>query len=240
MIVYAYERGGARRRRGSSPSRSSYPPPSLRPWPRHSSTGTRRRECSRSAYAAQAATNGRDGVGLAFRRPAARRIRPRGGGCDGSDDHAAGAGRADPSLARTPEELTAANVVSGWIESLSVLGAPALAGVLLGVGGAGTVFAVMAGFALAAALLVLPVRGHPPGRRATRCSQAHLDGLRVVARESGPACARLADSGWSRSRSGALGRALRRARRRRPGPQRPRRRAISMPRSARAASSASR
>src|SRR4051794_27615364 len=90
-----------------------------------------------------------------------------------------------PSLARTPQEVTAANVVSGWIESLSVLGAPALAGVLLGVGGAGTVFAVMAGFALAAALLVLPVRGPAPAG-GTPVLAGTLDGLRVVAREPGP------------------------------------------------------
>jgi MFS family permease len=90
-----------------------------------------------------------------------------------------------PSLARTPEELTAANVVSGWIESLSVLGAPALAGVLLGLGGVGTVFAVMAGFALGAALLVLPVRGPAPAGGETALAGT-LEGLRVVAREPGP------------------------------------------------------
>jgi MFS family permease len=90
-----------------------------------------------------------------------------------------------PSLARTPEELTAANVASGWIESLSMLGAPALAGVLLGAGGAGTVFAVMAGVALAAAVLVAPVRG-PAAAGAGHPVAETLDGLGVVAREPGP------------------------------------------------------
>ncbi|MDX6440355.1 MAG: hypothetical protein QOE43_84 [Gaiellaceae bacterium] len=90
-----------------------------------------------------------------------------------------------PSLARTPEELTAANVASGWIESVSMLGAPALAGVLLGAGGAGTVFAVMAGVALASAVLVAPVRG-PAAAGAGNPLEETLEGLGVVAREPGP------------------------------------------------------
>ena len=64
-----------------------------------------------------------------------------------------------PALARTPDELTAVNVVSGWIESVSVLVAPALAGVLLAVGETGTVLVAAAGVSVASALLVRPVMG---------------------------------------------------------------------------------
>jgi MFS family permease len=90
-----------------------------------------------------------------------------------------------PALARTPNELTAANVACGWIESLSILAAPALAGVLLAAGGAGLVFAVMAGIALASALLVLGLTG-PPAACGGPVIKETLAGLEAVAREPGP------------------------------------------------------
>jgi MFS family permease len=49
-----------------------------------------------------------------------------------------------PALARTPEELTAANAVASGVESIAVFAGPALAGVLLGVAGADVVFGVTA------------------------------------------------------------------------------------------------
>jgi hypothetical protein len=71
-----------------------------------------------------------------------------------------------PALAHRPEELTAANVVLGWIDSATVLIGPALAGVLLGVGGASLTFAVMAGVALGSAQLASGISGPPAaGRR---------------------------------------------------------------------------
>jgi cyclic nucleotide-binding protein/MFS transporter len=84
-----------------------------------------------------------------------------------------------PGLARAPEELTAANVVSGWIESLSLVAAPAVTGVLLDVGSAGLVFAVMACFSLAGGLVVAPVEGPP----AAAGEREPLRALRLVREE---------------------------------------------------------
>lgn len=67
-----------------------------------------------------------------------------------------------PTLARTPEELTAVNVVSSWSESVSLLISPIVTGVLLAVSGPTLVFVVMAAAMVVATILVIPVPGAPP------------------------------------------------------------------------------
>ena len=67
-----------------------------------------------------------------------------------------------PGVCAEPVELAAANVVSGWAESGSVLVAPAVAGLLLGAGGPQLAIAGMALVAALAALLVAPLKGPPP------------------------------------------------------------------------------
>ena len=67
-----------------------------------------------------------------------------------------------PGVVRTPLELTAANVVSSWMENASVLLAPALTGVLLGVGGPALAAGALAACTLAGALLVIGVPGPRP------------------------------------------------------------------------------
>jgi len=63
-----------------------------------------------------------------------------------------------PTLAKTPEELTAANAVASGIESIAVFAGPAIAGVLLGVASTAAVFTVTASLIVASALFLLPVR----------------------------------------------------------------------------------
>jgi MFS family permease len=63
-----------------------------------------------------------------------------------------------PTLSRTPEELSASNVVSSTFDSLGSFLGPALGGLLLVVAGPGTVIAVMAVCFLWSALLVSRVR----------------------------------------------------------------------------------
>lgn len=61
-----------------------------------------------------------------------------------------------PSLARTPEELTAANAVASGVESVAVFAGPALAGLLLAVTSTGVVFTITALLiVVSAAFLVL-------------------------------------------------------------------------------------
>jgi Cyclic nucleotide-binding domain/Major Facilitator Superfamily len=63
-----------------------------------------------------------------------------------------------PAVAATPDQLTAANVVAGWAEAAGVTVAGLLTGVLIWLGGVGSVFAACAGLGAVAALLVARLR----------------------------------------------------------------------------------
>jgi len=63
-----------------------------------------------------------------------------------------------PSLAVTPDQLTAANVVVSWVEAAGIAAAGSLTGVLITFGGVAGVFAVCAALGAIAALLVFRLR----------------------------------------------------------------------------------
>ena len=63
-----------------------------------------------------------------------------------------------PSVAAIPDQLTAANVVAGWLEAAGAAAAGLLAGVLISLAGVGSVFVVCAGLGLVAGLLVAGLR----------------------------------------------------------------------------------
>ena len=87
-----------------------------------------------------------------------------------------------PSLARTPEELIAANGATSTIESLGTLVGPLLAGILVATADAGVVFAVAAGTLVVAAALLARVRveGRVELEEQTDTRQMVSEGLRSI------------------------------------------------------------
>ena len=81
-----------------------------------------------------------------------------------------------PAVSVSPDQLTAANVVAGSVEAAGITAAGLLAGGLIWAGGAGLVFAVCAGLAVAAAALVARLRV-PPVRAAGEEQPGVLAGL---------------------------------------------------------------
>lgn len=91
-----------------------------------------------------------------------------------------------PSLARSPAELTAANVASSTIESVGVFGGPALGGILLAATSSSVVFAAAAVGFVYSALLVSRVSARPapePRREGRNILREFSAGYVTVARE---------------------------------------------------------
>jgi MFS family permease len=90
-----------------------------------------------------------------------------------------------PGLARTPEELTAANLASSTIATLASFVGPAAGGLMLAVASVEFVFLLTAGVFLWAALLVLPVRAPAPSEHPAATGRA-------IVREAGAGFAAMA------------------------------------------------
>jgi MFS family permease len=90
-----------------------------------------------------------------------------------------------PILAETPEELSAANVVSAAIESVGIFAGPALGGLLLAATDTGTVFLATAAAVVASALLILRISVSPEITPTERGAEPVLDellaGVRAIA-----------------------------------------------------------
>jgi MFS family permease len=89
-------------------------------------------------------------------------------------------GALTPALARRPEELTAVNAASGWVESVSIFVAPAFAGLVLAVASPGAVFLAMGLAVACGAALVATVPGPAPAGEGEVRDAAHREIERAV------------------------------------------------------------
>jgi MFS family permease len=91
-----------------------------------------------------------------------------------------------PTLAETPEQLTAANVTASSIESVGIFGGPAIGGLLLVAAGPATVFAVTTATLLWSAVLVAGIPAAQTARAAREpvsIGDELLAGFRTIAGE---------------------------------------------------------
>jgi MFS family permease len=93
-----------------------------------------------------------------------------------------------PSLARTPEELTAANVTASTIESVGTFAGPAIGGLLLAAVGTSVAFLVTGALMLWSALFIAGIRSsgeakEQADREAVSVLDELLAGFRTIARE---------------------------------------------------------
>ncbi len=89
-----------------------------------------------------------------------------------------------PSVAATPDQLTAANVLVGWVEAAGFATSGLMAGALIALGGVATVFVVCAGLGLGATVLVarLPAATFAPSSERSAAVLAGLtESLRLTA-----------------------------------------------------------
>ena len=89
-----------------------------------------------------------------------------------------------PSVAATPDQLTAANVLVGWVEAAGFAASGLMSGVLIALCGVATVFAVCAGLGLGAVVLVAPLRVAafaPPSERPAAVLAGLSESLRLTA-----------------------------------------------------------
>lgn len=89
-----------------------------------------------------------------------------------------------PAEAATPDQLTAANVLVGWVEAAGFAASGLLAGALIALGGVAAVFAVCAGLGLGAVMLVAPLRAAafaPASEPATAVLAGLGESLRLTA-----------------------------------------------------------
>jgi Cyclic nucleotide-binding domain/Major Facilitator Superfamily len=96
-----------------------------------------------------------------------------------------------PGLVRSAAQLSAMNVVTGWVESVGIAVAGGMTGALLTIGSAGLVFAVCSGFAIIATLLVASLRTFPlavddAGDAPARVLADVVDGIRLLTKERHP------------------------------------------------------